>query len=253
MTLKSYLKAVVKAPLNALGFDLVRYVHEEETPKPAPAPTHTSSARTSHWLADLGIRTVIDIGAHEGGFAVGIRKLLPEANIVSFEPIPECFEALQKRFWNVSAFKAFNLAIGDHDGEISFRRSEYTPSSSLLPMTAAHTGAFPYTAGHSEQIVKIACLDTIAPALELNGNILIKIDVQGYEDKVISGGLGLISRATLLILETSFVQLYEGQPLFEDIYDRIKSLGFRYIGSFEQLQDPSNQQILQQDAIFLRA
>jgi len=39
--------------------------------------------------------------------------------------------------------------------------------------------------------------------------ILIKIDMQGYEEKVLLGGVDLIARTRLLIIEVSFKTLYE--------------------------------------------
>jgi FkbM family methyltransferase len=250
MTFRSRLKALVRTPLNALGFDIVR--KPLESASDAPRRTGESQPRLSQWMTELDIRTVIDVGAHEGGFALKIHEMLPTARILSFEPIPECFESLRHRLAHVPHFSAVNVAVGDRDGDIQFRRSEFAPSSSLLPMAEAHKAAFPYTARHSEQSVRIARLDTLAPGLTIDPKILVKIDVQGYEDKVIRGGAELISRATLLILETSFVTLYEGQPLFGDIYDLVRSMGFKYVGSFEQMESPLNRRILQQDSLFLR-
>ena len=44
-----------------------------------------------HWLAQAGIKTVIDIGAHIGEFAQRIRAILPDADLVCFEPLREPF------------------------------------------------------------------------------------------------------------------------------------------------------------------
>jgi hypothetical protein len=55
-----------------------------------------------------------------------------------------------------------------------------------------------------------------------------------------------------VIVETSFVELYEGQPLFGEVYSQLLEQGFRYIGSWDQFLDPQNGRPLQQDGIFLR-
>ena len=81
--------------------------------------------------------------------------------------------------------------------------------------------------------------------------MLIKIDVQGFEDKVIAGGRNIIRRATILILETSFQPLYIGQPLFEDIYDSLKQ-DFRYMGSLSQSQSQIDGSALYEDSIFVK-
>ena len=78
--------------------------------------------------------------------------------------------------------------------------------------------------------------------------------MQGFESQVIRGGKKTIDRAPIVVIETSFVELYEGQPLFADIYDQMRKLDFTYSGSLGlgQLRSPTNGLPLQQDAIFLR-
>ena len=182
------------------------------------------------WLLEANINTVFDIGANVGQFAKLIHEVLPTATIYSFEPLEDCYEELKKRMGKISNFKAFNFVLGDTDGETEFHRSEFSPSSSVLPMADLHKQNFPYTAKDTIIKVRSARLDNIAKDLPIEENILIKIDVQGSEDKVIAGGENTIKQATILILETSFQTLYEGQPLFEDIYDSLKE-DFRYMGS----------------------
>jgi FkbM family methyltransferase len=182
------------------------------------------------WLTDAGIKTVIDIGANVGQFAKLIHEVLPYAMIYSFEPLEDCYEELNQNMRKVKNFRAFNVAIGNMDGELEFHRSEFSPSSSVLPMTCLHKQNYPFTARNSIIKVKSVRLDYIARELNIIPNLLVKIDVQGFEDKVISGGWLTIRRAKILVLETSFQQLYVGQPLFEDIYESLK-MDFQYIGS----------------------
>jgi hypothetical protein len=100
--------------------------------------------------------------------------------------------------------------------------------------------------------VKIERLDDVAQNIDLGKSLFIKIDVQGYEDKVLKGGEETIKKAKVVIVETSFVPLYESQPLFDDVYSVFKKLGFAYFGMNDQLSDPKTGQILQGDAIFTR-
>ncbi|MFN8465859.1 MAG: FkbM family methyltransferase [Caldilineaceae bacterium] len=62
------------------------------------------------------------------------------------------------------------------------------------------------------------------PHLNLEVPYMVKIDVQGFEDKVLLGGELTIRHASMLIIETSFQVLYEGQALFGDV-DFAKGLG----------------------------
>src|ERR671933_427952 len=57
-------------------------------------------------------RTVLDVGANVGQFAVASAKLLPDAQVHSFEPVPKSVERLRK---NVSGLKnviVYPFALG---------------------------------------------------------------------------------------------------------------------------------------------
>jgi len=205
------------------------------------------------WLLNANIKTVFDIGANTGQFASLIHEVLPDAFIYSFEPLEECYQKLKTKEREIANFKAFNIALGDTDGEIEFYRNEYSPSSSILPMADLHKQNYPFTDKEYLSKVKVARLDDIAKDLVIEGDLLIKMDVQGYEDKVIHGGSLLINRAKILLIETSFNPLYLGQPLFRDIYECLRD-DFNYMGSLQQSQTISriDGSILQEDSIFIR-
>ena len=205
------------------------------------------------WLEGVNIRTVIDIGASKGRAAEEFHMLFPEAYIYSFEPLPDCFAMTQERMKQVRRFKAFNIALGDSLGEVVMHRSSYSLSSSLRPMANLHKELFPVTAGQKPLIVTVDTLDHALSGYNLEENIFVKIDVQGFEDKVIAGGSNILRRASVILIETSFQELYSGQPLFDDVYRLLRELGFEYHGSWApELKSPVDGQLLQQDSVFIR-
>ncbi len=62
----------------------------------------------------------------------------------------------------------------------------------------------------------------------------------------------MVARAKIIIIEVSFQSLYEGGPLFDDVYRLLKERGFTYNGNFEQLLSLKDGRVLQADAIFCR-
>jgi FkbM family methyltransferase len=248
VSVRNIAQMLVKRPLNAVGLDIVRTsVSSTDTKQFEP-----SEANKFIWLSRLNINTIVDIGAHEGEFAMNAYQILPKASIISFEPLHETFRQLNINMRAVPNFKAFNCALGDRNSTTEMHRNEFTPSSSLLRMVDLHREAFPFTRNETTEIVEVKRLDDVLQGSCLQDYILIKIDVQGYEDKVILGGEKVFSRAKLLVVETSFQSLYEKQPLFDEIYSMLSKRGFTYIGNWNQLLSPADGSVLQADAMFIR-
>lgn len=204
------------------------------------------------WFHSLNIETILDIGANVGQFAVTVNALLPKAQIYSFEPLTDCCEKLKVRMSACNTFTAFNLGLGDQSGNLMFDRNSYSPSSSFLKIADVHKKAFPKTKDTKTLEVKIDRLDNIAQQLAIANPFMVKIDVQGYEYKVLQGGEQTIKNARLVITETSFVTLYDNQPLFKDIYSTLINWGFIYAGSLDQLYNPQDGRVLQADSIFIK-
>ena len=225
----------IKKLLRKFGYDLVRY-----------HPVYDIA------LKKHAIETVIDIGANTGQFALSIHEQLPHAMIYSFEPLHDVFLKLSENLKSVETFKAFNVGLGEKNEATAILRSSFTPSSSLLPMTELHKKLYPKSSGATPETIEIKRLDDMASSMPITGNLLVKLDVQGYEDKVLRGGGNLIGQAKMILVETSFIQLYENQPLFDDIYRIVRELGFTYQGSRERHYSKETGELIYEDAIFTR-
>src|SRR5206468_6331662 len=116
----------------------------------------------------------------------------------------------------------------------------------------SHVQAFPFTAGGDRVAIGVTTLDAMFDEHPLCEPLLVKIDVQGVEDRVIAGGQETLRRTAVAIVEMSFETLYEGQPLFDTVYGMMKELGFSYRGNLGQLASPEDGRLLQCDAVFVR-
>jgi len=204
------------------------------------------------WIKQAGINTLLDIGAHTGESSSAVRAILPGVRTYAFEPLPDCCERLRKRMARYGSFQAFQVALGDQRGQVTFWRSSFSKSSSVLSMADLHKVEFPWSAGSAPITVQMALLDDYHERMELVPKVLLKLDVQGYEDQVIRGGAEVLKRVDYVLTEVSFRPLYEGQPLFHEIYSLLVDAGFYYAGNLDQLHSPSDGSILQADALFVR-
>lgn len=206
------------------------------------------------WIDDLGIDTVIDVGANIGQSTSGFRQQFPNARIYSFEPLPVQYNILCEAFKYDNKFVAYNLALSDKEEYIVFNSADFPDASSILSMSdllkeyIVKAGFFP-SAETKEIIVRAATLDSMG--LVLGHSLLVKIDVQGADDKVIWGGQETIKKAKLCLIETEFQPLYDGQALFFDILVQMKALGFTYFGDKDRIFYNANGTPLWQDSIFI--
>jgi len=185
------------------------------------------------------IRSVIDVGANVGQFARYVHTVFPQARIYCFEPLPAAFRELAA--WaggqTGTVVRTFNVALGDSKGTASmFHHTDFTPSSSLLPTTGRNTELYPFTERQEQISVLQTTLDDAIATLgePLIDDVLVKLDVQGYEDRVIKGGWATLARARACIAEVNIEALYEGQTSFSDLLLALAKLGFRYSGNLDQ-------------------
>lgn len=202
-------------------------------------------------LHDAQIRTVLDIGANEGQFAKMIVRACPHLQALhSFEPLADCQSPLRRALEGDTRHLIHNFGIGDKNESTSFNHAEFSPCSSLLMARPLLTQDHPGAGKIRQEIVELRTLDSWATETELVPEILIKIDVQGYEDKVIEGGVNTLKRARYVVVEVPFFQLYENQPLFHQIYSKLHDLGFVFRGFVGQNVRKFDARVLEADALF---
>lgn len=192
-----------------------------------------------NWLGlrQYPIRTVLDIGANHGQFARLARCAFPDATIHSFEPLSPAFAAFSQWAQHQSRVHAYQYAVGDAAGHVPmYRHVEHDPSSSLLATTEVSNEMYQFT--HRQEVVRVEqeTLDHLVAEVlpPLEDDLLIKVDVQGYEDRVLRGGPETFGRARACIFEASLDHLYEGQATFVQLLNALHEMGFRYAGNLEQ-------------------
>lgn len=211
-----------------------------------------NAVRFASLLRHVGIGTVIDVGAHEGEFASGIKSVLPDCHLYSFEPQPAQYAVLAKRLRGYRHAHAFNIALGSSTGNLTLHKSHFTKASSILPMSDLHREAFAWTAGGSDIVVDADTLDNVLPAIAA-GRVLLKIDVQGYELEVLRGAAETLAHVDYVLVETSVGgTLYDGEAKFDDVNTLLAGAGFQYAGNWDQMRHPVNGCVLQVDALFRR-
>lgn len=200
-----------------------------------------------------GVDLLLDIGANTGQFVIKAQKLGLNVPVVSFEPLSSAHLALTavaRRYprWHVYE----RCAIGDFDGEIEINISSNSHSSSILEINKVHLQSAPSAMYLSKEKTPIRKLDSIATQLK-GEQILLKIDTQGFEDKVLLGAKDkLLSRVKLIQLEMSLVPLYQNALIFPQMLEILTNLGYEPLFYSPGYTDRTTEHIQQIEGYFIK-
>lgn len=159
----------------------------------------------------------VDIGSNAGAYTVLASKVVG-AYSVAFEPVPATYERLLDQIYLnriTGKVSALNAGVGDRPAALRFTTHSDTTNKVSLSADDEHTVA-----------VDVVTLDGIAlPSVD--GDIFVKIDVEGYEMNVLKGGANFFSekRVQAVIIELNGSGIAFGYR-DEDIHARLLDCGF---------------------------
>ncbi len=197
------------------------------------------------------INVLLDIGANEGGYAELMRRIGYQGKIVSFEPLGTVFSILTAKSKSDPHWQAKPWALGDKDGTDLINVSANTASSSLLGILEKHSSNAPQAKFVAQESIEVRKLDSVFDQFcQEDDRVMVKIDTQGYEKRVLAGAAQVISRISILQLEMSVVGLYQGETAFRDMLDYLYESDFTLVSIENGFASPHTGELLQFDGIF---
>lgn len=124
---------------------------------------------------------VLDVGANIGETSLNIANIVGDKGCVhSFEPFPETFESFQHNLSlnNFSNIKVNRVGLGDTEEEVGME---------IRDNSNRGMNAIKQLDDDSERKIKIVKLDSYIKENQINKVDLIKIDVEGFELRVLKG------------------------------------------------------------------
>jgi len=189
---------------------------------------------TSHFLRFLRWRdqgfhpqVIYDIGAHDGLWSEMCEVLFAPHKCLLFEPQRQCHEKIHVRRQELGVdWILWPVALGDSDGTTDMHLTQNLAASSLLKPIQEQglTGQDVKSVALEE--VQVKTLDGLVGANNLPVPDLVKIDVQGFEWRVLTGGKATFPKAQRMVIEVSLSGIYEQQPLLREILNLLSGWGF---------------------------
>lgn len=226
----------------ACGYELIRR---------SRLPYRDIYAHLMALFRQLDINHVLDVGANVGQYATGLRQAGYHGRILSFEPIPKCYEELIRRAdgdWHV-----YNYALGSADEVRSINIAHKNVFSSFLGTNQYGTERFRDAAAvtHSQQVT-VKMLDSvfreIVPATD--PRVFLKLDTQGYDLEVLKGARQTLPHVLGLQTELASRAIYQGMPTHLESLAYIDTLGYQLTDIYPLSHDKHDMSLLEFDCVF---
>ena len=183
---------------------------------------------------------ILDIGANIGQFHIEAKNQFPNSFIFSIEAASACEEPLKQ------------ITNNYYIGMLTKDNSEYNFYSRKNDPTCTGNSIYKeltqfYSDDQLDIIKKkgIKLDDLFEDESEFD---LIKIDTQGSELDIISGGKNLCSKAKGILLEVSLTQYNENAPLYNEVIQFMVNFGFIKTDILDEVRNHGSHQ---QDILFI--
>lgn len=242
MFLPKTLDGLIHRALGAAGYALVRREH-----------LSLPLDRRARMIQAREIDLVIDVGANEGQYGRAMRKLGFAGRIASFEPMRGPCQTLKAAAVEDGNWTVYAFGLGDEHGIREINISQNSVSSSLLKMLSEHEKFAPRSQYVGSESIEIRRLDDVFAEVSSDAkHIWLKIDVQGFEDRVLRGASAVLSRIEFVQIELSLRPLYDGQQTYRELASLLECHGFTLVGIEPGFLDKDTGELLQIDGIFRR-
>lgn len=149
-------------------------------------------------------------------------QAFPEAKLYLVEALPSYTRTCENLVrMHPGGGEVFMCAAGDDDGKLTIRYYKELPARSSALTTVGDNKM-----EATEVEVPLKRMDTMFAGKELAGDILLKIDVEGMEYKVIEGAPELLKKVKYCITETSIKNRHNDSYRFADFIALMKKNGF---------------------------
>lgn len=147
------------------------------------------------------VRTVIDVGVQS--CTPELLRAFPGRPHLLIEPVAEFHEEIAQNYRG-TPHEILGVALSRTNGRAAMRLRSATPGGGI---THAHLDEDSQT-GPSRREVDVRTLDSVCAERTLAKPYLLKIDVDGAEERVLDGATDTLAHCSVIILEVTFRDIF---------------------------------------------
>jgi len=201
-----------------------------------------------------GVNCVIDVGAHEGEYAMRLRSGGYGGRIVSFEPVPRACEQLARNAADDPDWMVHQLALGREEGAATINAVPGTLSS-LRPPTDLGARRYRRLRNPDPIEVEVRRLDRLLDEI-LDGvarpRPFLKLDTQGYDLDVFAGAGDAVGRFVGMQSELALMEIYDGMPRWPEALATYEAAGFEIAAMYPVSRQTKTARVLEFDCVMVR-
>jgi FkbM family methyltransferase len=183
---------------------------------------------------------IFDVGANKGQSIERFLKIFPNSTIHAFEPIKEEYLGIKEKFSNNKNIHVSNVALGEKQEDKTLNVMMRSGVSSFYDLNEntewlkVRSKQYQTSTKHfkkNTENVKVISLDNYCEENKIEFIDLLKIDVQGHEEKVLEGSKKMFAKNSIQAVETEimFDDVYKKHLSFSDI-EKYLLPNFRFCG-----------------------
>jgi FkbM family methyltransferase len=163
---------------------------------------------------------LFDVGANVGKWSITAKSYCPDAEIHAFEVAPPTFRALSANLKRLNGAHCVNLGLSDVPGPVTIHHYPAAPS-----LTTCLVYPHPYSS--TEVAGELTTGDAYAAAHGIEHIDLLKIDVEGMEDRVLRGFGSLLQHRAIRLVQFEYGRVnILSRFLLRDFYEFFRQYGY---------------------------
>jgi FkbM family methyltransferase len=193
---------------------------------------------------------VFDVGANIGSYSAKIKNLIPNAQLVAFEPHPATYKRLVESAEKYG-FTPVNKGCGATSGKLKFY--DYSDQSEGSEHATLLQGVFEniHHSTSMELEVEVTTIDEYLKENNLKGIDFLKIDTEGYEFEVLKGCRNALENNQIQMIYFEFNSMNMlSRVYFNDFLQLLKGYQFYRSVSDGMIPIDINQSILSEQFVF---